>query len=242
MKRQIIAELLDTDSGTPAEIAASLADLGFINRTFGGLTATEAMIKRVARKSGRQSLSLLEVAAGSGQSPKLIQQRLAASGIELKISLLDRAWSHLRNGKSEEGSSDNGVRAIGGDALALPFRDSSFDLVSCNLFAHHLSEEQLLQFVNEGLRTCRIAVLINDLVRHRLHLGFVYAGLPLFRSRITWHDAPASVRQAYTVGEMQTLLERTSAARVEIHKSYLFRMGVIAWKNAFVEVSKHANV
>ena len=28
---------------------------------------------------------------------------------------------------------------VAGDALSLPFRDESFDLLSCNLFAHHLS-------------------------------------------------------------------------------------------------------
>jgi hypothetical protein len=58
----------------------------------------------------------------------------------------------------------------------------------------------------------------------------VYAGLPLYRSRLTRHDAPASVRQAYTPEEMQVLLEQTRASRTEIHRHYLFRMGVIAWK------------
>ena len=57
--------------------------------------------------------------------------------------------------------------------------------------------------MNEGLRVCRVAVLINDLVRDGLHLSLVYAGLPLYRSRLTRHDAPASVRQAYTPAEMQ---------------------------------------
>ncbi len=89
-----------------------------------------------------------------------------------------------------------------------------------------------MQFVNDGLRVCRAAVLINDLVRHPLHLSLVYAGLPLYSSRLTRHDAPASVRQAYTPGEMQALLAQTSASRTEIHRHYLFRVGVIAWKTS----------
>ncbi len=89
----------------------------------------------------------------------------------------------------------------------------------------------MVPFLNEALRTCRIAVLVNDLVRHRAHLALVYAGLPLFRSRITWHDAPASVRQAYTCDEMQSMFEQSHAAKVEICRRYLFRMGAIAWKN-----------
>jgi ubiquinone/menaquinone biosynthesis C-methylase UbiE len=230
MKRHSIPELLDTDSGAPSEIAAAFSDLRFINRSFGGLATTEAMIKRVAQASGCRSLSFLEVAAGSGHMPKAIQRRMQTQGISLQVSLLDRAWCHLHNG-GDSAKPTSMLHAVAGDALALPFRDESFDVVSCNLFAHHLSPEQTIRFVNEALRTCRIAVLVNDLVRHRVHLALAYAGLPLFRSRITWHDAPASVRQAYTSSEMQSMCEQTDAGKIEIRTRYLFRMGVIAWKD-----------
>jgi ubiquinone/menaquinone biosynthesis C-methylase UbiE len=220
MKRVAIPELLDTDSGSPAEIAASLSDLNRINRWFGGISTTTSMIRRVAQERGLSSLSMLDVAAGSGYVPERARRKLVTHGIEVEVTLLDRAPSHLVNGN----------RAVAGDVLALPFRDATFDLVGSVIFLHHLSPEQVIQSVNEALRVCRAAVIINDLVRHPIHLALVYAGLPLFRSRLTHHDAPASVRQAYTAAEMQDLLKRTSAARVEIHHHYLFRMGVIIWK------------
>jgi ubiquinone/menaquinone biosynthesis C-methylase UbiE len=219
MKRVATAELLDTDAGTPAEVAASLGDLRRINRWFGGTATTEDMVVRVARETNQASLSLLEVAAGSGYVPETARRRLQHRGVHLQVTLLDRALSHFSNGN----------RAVAGNALALPFRDASFDLLSCNLFAHHLSPQELVQFVGEALRVCRVAVLINDLVRHPLHMALVYAGMPLYRSRLTRHDAPASVRQAYALKEMQTLLAQSCAARVEIHRHYLFRMGVIVW-------------
>ena len=49
MKRIPSTELLDTDSGTLAEIAASLADLRMINRWFGGVATTMELTQRVAR-------------------------------------------------------------------------------------------------------------------------------------------------------------------------------------------------
>ena len=227
MKRQPTAELLDTDSGTPDEIAASLADLRGINRRFGGVATSEAMMRSVIQKLGVTSVSLLEVAAGSGYVPGTVKQHLQRRGLHLEVTLLDRAASHLGQQRAE---SSNGVRAVAADALALPFRDDRFDLVGCNLFAHHLSPKEVVAFVSEALRVCRIAVLINDLVRHPIHLALVYAALPLFHSPITRHDAPASVRQSYTEQEMRMLLQQTVAARVEIRRHYLFRMGVIAWK------------
>ena len=220
MRRQVTPELLDSDSGAPAEIAASLADLRFINRWFGGTGATLAMIEDVAHRLHKSSLTLLEAAAGSGDVPKTARQKLLRKGIQLRVSLLDRSRSHL----------DGSAHSVVGDALCLPFRDNSFDLISCGLFAHHLSPGQLLRFVNESLRVCRAAVLINDLIRDPIHLALVYAGFPLYRSRLTRHDGPASVRAAYTRGEMRTLLRQTAATRVDIGRHYLFRMGVIVWK------------
>jgi ubiquinone/menaquinone biosynthesis C-methylase UbiE len=231
MKRAAIDEVFDTDSSTPAEVATTLFDLRNINRWFGGNTTTAAMTDQVTRGLPPGSVSLLEVAAGSGDALRTASGRLERRGLQLQVTLLDRAWSHLSNGHPGRDHQPNGRRIVVGDALVSPFRDGSFDLVGCCLFAHHLSPEQLVRFVNESLRVCRRAVLINDLVRHPLHVGLVYVSLPLYRSRITRHDAPASVRGAYTIKEMRALLRQTTAARVEIHQHYLFRMGAIAWKS-----------
>jgi ubiquinone/menaquinone biosynthesis C-methylase UbiE len=178
------------------------------------------MVEQVARSTDACELSLLEVAAGSGDVAHAARTTLADRGMALSVTLLDRSASHI----------GNGGRSVVGDALALPFDNASFDLVSCGLFVHHLAPNEVVRFVNESLRVCRRAVLINDLIRHPLHLAMVYAGWPLYRSRLTRHDAPASVRQAYTIPEMQDILRGTTATRVDVMRHYLFRMGVIVWK------------
>jgi len=224
MKRAKIAELLDTDSGSPPEVAASLRDLEWFNRWFGGVSTSTFLVEHVARKTGLQSLTLLEVASGAGYVPATVIRKLRAEGIEVHPVLLDRVLSHIQCG------SRNGTRAVVGDALSLPFADACFDVVSSSLFAHHLSPEELTRFVNEALRVSRSAVIINDLIRDPLHLATVYAGLPLYRSRITRHDAPASVRQAYTKAEMREILTGTRAKAIDIERRYFYRMGVVAWK------------
>jgi hypothetical protein len=221
MQRKVIAELLDDDLGTPAEIAASLADLRHINDWFGGTRVTISLLRRVAREHGGRELSVLEVAAGNGGVPLAAQRMLAREGMDLHVTLLDRISSHLPA---------HGAASIVADALHLPFRDNAFDVVLSCLFAHHLAPEMLQLFAGEALRVCRRAVLINDLIRSHVHLALVYLGLPLFRSRLTWHDAPASVRQAYTVEEMRDVLSPLPKQRMEITRHYLYRMGVLIWK------------
>jgi hypothetical protein len=221
MRRTVIPELLDDDLSTTAEIASALNDLRNINEWFGGMRTTAKLLRRVASEPRERKLSLLEVGAGNGSVPLAVRGVLTADGIELQVTLLDRLWSHLPRG---------GAASVAGDALHLPFRDSSFDVVSCSLLAHHFEPETLVKFATESLRVCRRAVLINDLIRSRLHLVLVYLGLPLFRSRITWHDAPASVRRAYTRDEMRLALANVGAREVQVSRHFLFRMGVLLWK------------
>jgi ubiquinone/menaquinone biosynthesis C-methylase UbiE len=222
MRRVITKEILDSDDCPPAEVAASLQDMSRINRWFGGVATTRHLIERVASTTGSKHFSALEVAAGFGETPKTAAKQLSRNGITIGLTYLDRARSHLRR---ED-------RAVVADALALPFQDSSFDLVMCSLFAHHLEPAELVHFVSEARRVSRCAVLINDLVRHPLHLALVYAGFPFLRSYVSRADGPASVRRAYVPEEMrETLSKSVPNARVEISRHFLFRMGAIVWKN-----------
>ena len=221
MKRVVVPELLDTDAGTPREVATSLEDLRRLNLWFGGVHTMANLLKRVAQQRHLKELSWVDVAGGEGYVATQTQKLLARSGTAVHPVILDRAPTHLGNIHP----------AVCGDATALPFRDNSFDAVGCSLFLHHLEPDQIVSFAREGLRVARHAFLIHDLRRHPMHLILSYLGLPLYRSRLTRHDAIASVRRAYTVEEISEMLKPvTAASNIEIKQSYLFRMGVIVWK------------
>jgi len=220
MRRIVRPEILDGDQASSKDVRASLIDLQRINRWFGGISTLEKLVNTVVTQAGRKQLSLLDVGSASGDIPHVIQHRLQSRGVQLDYTLLDRDPAHFHGNNSSK---------VSGDALALPFRDNSFDLVSCSLFAHHLEPEQIELFAREALRVARIALLINDLRRSYLHLAAVYAGKPLFR-RVTRHDSVASVLRSYTPTEMRKMLNHGSVSKLKIENSYLFRMGVIAWK------------
>jgi ubiquinone/menaquinone biosynthesis C-methylase UbiE len=224
MDRVNTAEILDSPYCPPREVEASLRDLSLINRWFGGVSTTRALIERVAAATGKNRFSVLEVAAGFGEVPRAASQQLARKGIALDLTYLDRMQSHLLPGN----------RSVTADALALPFPDNAFDLVSSSLFVHHLDPDEVARFAKEALRVSRCAVLINDLVRHPMHLALVYAGWPLMRSYVSRADGVASVRRAYIPNEMREMIAKASRngtpPRIEIVRRYLFRMGVVIWK------------
>jgi ubiquinone/menaquinone biosynthesis C-methylase UbiE len=222
MRRTVIPELLDDDARTPAEVALGLADLDRINRWFGGVSGLARQVEQVARATGRRELTLLDVGGATGTLTRRVRHCLQPRGIRLEVTVLDRAASHLAGGHRP---------SVAAGATALPFRGSSFDLVACSLFLHHLEPEEVRQFANEALRVARLALLINDIRRHPVHLALVYAGMPLYRSRLTRHDAPVSIHRAYTAAEVGALLAQTNASRVDLGTHYLYRMAAIAWRD-----------
>jgi ubiquinone/menaquinone biosynthesis C-methylase UbiE len=221
MERINTQEILDSDACSADETETSLRDLCRINRWFGGVATTRGLVEHVASATGRKCFSMLEVASGFGEVPKIAAEQLRNKGITVEVILLDRLRSHLLPGN----------HSVVADALELPFPDCAFDLVSCSLFAHHLEPAELSRFAGEALRVSRCALLINDLIRHPVHLALAYAGFPLMRSRVSRMDGVASVRRAYETNEMREILSRGSVKNIEISTHYLFRMGVIAWKN-----------
>jgi SAM-dependent methyltransferase len=216
MQRVFVPELLDTDQGTPEEIDASFQDLGRINRWFGGVHTSAGLLKDVARRTKNREFSVLDVAGARSQ---VVTSAAKAAGATVRVTILDRAASHLPN--------DNGVA---GDALALPFADSSFDVVHSCLFLHHLTEEQTVRFLREALRVCRRAVLVNDLRRSRLHLAVVRLSAPILFSRITQNDSVASVMRGFEIDELRALFGNAGASSHCIERSLFFRMAGVLWK------------
>lgn len=215
MRRELVAELLDSDAGSADEVRASLRDLDRINRWFGGVHTTARMLRQVAISPHGERLAVLDVAAASS---RVVERAAKQAGVDVDVTRLDRAASHFQ-----------GQAGVVGDALRLPLKDGSFDVVHSCLFLHHLRAPEATLFLRDSLRVARLAVLVNDLRRSQLHLLSVKAASPILFSRITQHDGPASVRQAYTRDELAEIAA-TTGARWAIQHSFFFRFAMILWK------------
>ncbi len=218
-------EWLDEDLGSPAEVAAALASIEFVNRWFGGERVHRRLLAEAA--GGRRELEVLEVAAGRATSLASAGLWLGRQGVTLRATLLDRQASHLPSGWPE---SLPATRLVEGNALAIPLPDKSVDVVSCCLFLHHLGPAEAAVFLAQAARVARVAVVVNDLERTRVH----YALARLFslsdRSRLSRHDGPVSVRQAYSRGELLAMLNAVGV-RAVVRRRFLCRLAGIVWVN-----------
>lgn len=223
MDRVVIPELLDSDAGTTEEIAASLRDLRWINGWFGGVRTERLLLGEAMKEASLARASVLSVACGDASALLLAAKSLRRRGLAIDVTASDRSPAHLAGSQVQN-------RAAA-DALALPFADASFDFVECTLFAHHLEPDEMIRFGREALRVARHALLINDVRRSRVHWAFAALGGLLYRSRLTRHDAPVSVRRAYTPDEVERLMRRAGARKVCVRQRWFFRTAATAWKH-----------
>ncbi len=94
--------------------------------------------------SGKDSL---DIGCGTGRVTRILTERNAArvTAVDFSMNMLNEARKRLRG--------TGRTQLAGAEALALPFGDDSFDLVTCSLMASHV--ESLQPFVAELARVAR---------------------------------------------------------------------------------------
>jgi ubiquinone/menaquinone biosynthesis C-methylase UbiE len=206
LPRRPSTEILDRGGLAFQEIEGSLRDIARAHRIGGGLAAVRRFLLPEIGRAGRSGVRVLDVGSGSGAVLADLARCARGRKIALSTVALDLRYEHLRAGRRIVPGPDP-AHAVAGDARQLPFATDSFDWVVMTLLFHHFEPEANRQVLQELARVARRGFLILDLRRHRLFL-FVVSALKrlLFRSETSRQDGPASIRQAYTLGEARRIV------------------------------------
>jgi ubiquinone/menaquinone biosynthesis C-methylase UbiE len=117
-----------------------------------------------------------------------------------------------------------------GDALALPFRDGTFDVVMASLFFHHLSDEDCVRVLAQMWRIAKRLVLVNDLHRHAVAYFSIRGLTAMFsKSPMVRHDGPVSVMRAFRPNELLSIAKRAGVP-ARVHRSFPYRLVLVAEK------------
>jgi ubiquinone/menaquinone biosynthesis C-methylase UbiE len=220
MERLARRELLDDeDAGTLAEWAGNFRDLARINAWLGGVRATTREIERLAVTPR----TILDVGTGGADMPVAVLDHLRARGVAATCVALDRSPRALAAAAQRvRGRAD--ISLVRGDATALPYADTSFDLVTCNLALHHFDPPDAVRALREMARVGR-DVILNDLRRSPVGWLLARTIFPLFtRNRFTLHDGPLSVRRAYSPSEASALAADAGWRRIACRTHFAARM------------------
>ena len=220
-------ELMDRPGQDPALVAGNLADLRRVNRWFGGSRLTIQAIERLTRDLGPgDRLAILDLATGGADIPVAIAAWAQRRGVRPWIVASDLSRDILRLARRDDPTV---VAFAVADARCLPFPDRSFDVAVCSLALHHLRPDEAVSMLAEMGRVARRGVIVNDLVRHWLGLlGAWLMGRTLTSNPLTRHDAPLSVRRAYTRAEMADLAARAGLRPIRFDGFLGYRVAMTA--------------
>jgi 2-polyprenyl-3-methyl-5-hydroxy-6-metoxy-1,4-benzoquinol methylase len=222
--RRRIPELMDDPALDPGEHRRALAGLARLNRFSNGAGVLWPSILKLARELKRP-VRVLDVATGSGDVPCALLKRATRTGIKLEIAACDLSPTAIAEASHEPGP----VRFFVHDVVHTPL-PTGFDVVTCSLFLHHLSEADAVAVLTNAARAADRLVLVNDLLRSRRNFCAVwFMCRVLTRSRVVWFDGPASVRSAFTPAEALALAERAGLTGATVGSKFPCRF-LVSWR------------
>lgn len=204
-KRTNQPELMDLGPSyyTHQEYTDCLYKLGIIGTLLGGDRAS----LRAFSKLAQPPTSILDVGCGGGSFTRKLAKKYPQAhvvGIDIDqqalvvadqgAKLANLTFQHRTNPELHE-------------------PQKSFDVVTGTLLCHHLTDEQIIQFLQAAKMIARHAIIINDLHRHPLAYAAYWLISPLFNNRMIRHDGLLSIRRSFTRSELEGYMQQAGFAR-----------------------------
>ena len=218
-------EIMDDFSINDNRIDIALKELKVINKYLGGnSTSQKGFIHLMYDIPGSDKINILDIGAGGSDNINVIRENRK----NVQITCLDinkRSCLYIKNNRL-------GNYVICGDALHLPFKKSSFDIVHASLFIHHFGEVDIKNILNSCIYISKYGIVINDLQRS----VFAFIGIKLLtllfsQSKMVKNDAPLSVKRGFLKNELKNILSALDSPDFMLKSLWAFRWLIVIKKN-----------
>jgi SAM-dependent methyltransferase len=222
--RTIAEEQMDAPD-LPAETYRQvLADLAKVNRATFSSRPTLSFLKRALGE--RRRLKLLDVGFGQGDMLRAIAHWAGKRGLAADLVGVDL-----------NPNSEIMARAVTNPAAPIRYLTGDYhdqagngwDFVVSSFVTHHMTPQQLDDFLRFMERESAMGWLVNDLHRH----AFAYHGFPLLARIAGWHrivreDGQLSIARSFRAAEWHALLAQAGLAGsgAQVVRRFPFRLCV----------------
>lgn len=219
MKKSYQLELLDQPDLPQNELFQNLKELNIINTFLGGHTITIFGLKTLLSDKSRK-YTVADVACGGGDSLKAMAIwarkkgfNVQFIGIDLKLDCILYAQKHCAEFPE--------ITFIHSDYKLV---NQKFDVITCALFCHHLSDIQVVEYLNWCIDKAKIGFVINDLHRNWLVKWSIKIITKLFsKSYLVKNDAPLSVERGFLKSEWVRFFQQFGVQQFTIKWKWAFR-------------------
>lgn len=208
-ERSRLSEQMDADDLSPEVFAAVVADLAKVNTVTLARLPTLAFVAKALRDVPIDTpVTLLDVGFGDGDMLRVIARRfrerrgLRLIGYDINPRSAPAAVARTPADLPIE------IEYVTGDAYAID-PALRIDLIVSSLVTHHMTDAEIVRFLQWMERRAVRGWFVNDLHRH----PFAYYGFRLMAAVMRWHpivrhDGAVSVLRSFTRANWSRLIER----------------------------------
>ncbi len=228
------AEIIDDFSLGGEEIARTLNTIEAVNKWLGGNQVLVSGVEKIihsptlsdTEKPGRP-IRLLDLGTGSGDGVRAIADNCRKNGVEIKITAID-ANPFIVDFAQKKSQNYPEIQYSVGDVFQADELFNTTDIVTCNLFLHHFTDEQILSLLQK-MKACKVkSVLINDLHRHPLAYHAFNALCRILRAPyIARVDGLLSIRKGFTHKELKNIPVQLNTPDYSLSWKWAFRYQLI---------------
>lgn len=172
-------------------------------------------------------LRLADVGCGGGDTLRVVAAWARRQGLAIELTGID-ANAFMIDYARRKCAAWPEITFQQLDIFADPFRQQTFDVVTCSLFCHHFPEEDLAGLLRQLTGQARLGVVINDLHRHPLaYYSIRWLTRLLGGSYLVQHDAPLSVARAFRRPELVALCARAGVVVRRLRWRWAFRWELV---------------
>ena len=151
--------------------------------------------------------TLLDIGFGGGDLPLKLSGWAKNDGINLDITAIETDKRACEYVDKLDTPHEISFRQV--SSTSLKEEGKTYDFVISNHLVHHLSEEELLQLLDESRALSKRKVLFNDIERSDTgYLLFNLLSRPVFQSSFITEDGLTSIRRSYTAEELRNNIPR----------------------------------
>lgn len=218
-------ELMDDLTLSSEALRQNLEELEVINTRLGGYSVLTDALVRLGASAVRWEV--VDVGSGGGDTLRYLARWARRRGWTWQFTGIDAnafmvAYATARSADHPE------IDFAQQDIFAPAFAQRRPDIITCSLFCHHFTDEQLVLMLRQWQQQARVAVVVNDLHRHPLAYHSIrWLTRSLGGSYLVQHDAPLSVLRAFRRRDWQRLLAQAGIGRYELRWRWAFRWQLV---------------
>lgn len=222
-QRSLTHEYMD-DHTPPQEVIDEVYwFLGAIGRWLGGTRATLRRFEELSRGwTVGERITVLDVASGGGDLARALIRWGQDRGFDLRVTALDMSLRALVCAR-RRGPADDQLPSVCADVHLAPYGDGTFDYVTCALFFHHLTDDDVIRTLRAFDRLATRGIVVNDLVRRWRHYAWSWLFTRPFNA-VLRNDGPLSVRRAFRADELSALARRSGLVWLSLRTHFGHRM------------------